>query len=341
MSRTFTGANTTPRLDRTLGATTPPSSGAFSVGCWVNMASWVTGRTFIITGTSDALGSGLLSGAATAQRFRLKVNCATTDMVVEVAAGGTGAWRCVVAVYNNSLTATNNNIYTGDLTTVMSSQAHVTDTNGSGAVSGSTAATIGKNSGSGTAIDGKIAQAFWVPWAMTLDEIERFRQGDWTALFRGGTPTFFVPMEGGSAATYDLAVPGAWTVTSTPTVAEDPPISFGLKPVSIMPVWGKNPALQSVSGGMTPAGALILTRGKGVTGAITPSGAEAENTNKSPSGALTPAGVEAEKTSKNPSGALTPTGAEDHAATKPEGGSMTPAGAAPKTVGKALTGEFT
>ena len=227
MARDFTGANTTPRLDRTLAVAQPPASGAFSVGCWCRMDTWVAARTFVQTSTTLATGSGLQTGAATAQRFSLRVNASSTDMTVEVAAPATGAWICVVGVYNNTLTATSNLIYTGSLTSPMASQAHALDTNGAGTVTGSTAATIGKNAAAGTAIDGRISQAFWVPWAMTADEVERFRQGDWSVIFRGGTPIFFVPMLMGSAATYDLAVPGNWTVTSTPTVVEDPPVAFG------------------------------------------------------------------------------------------------------------------
>jgi len=245
MARDFTGANTTTQLNRTITAPTA----AFSVGCWCNMDTWVTARTFIGTGTTDALCSGLLSGAATAQRFRLKINCATTDMVVEVAAPATGAWICVVAVYNNSLTATASAIYTGSLTAAMASQAHVTDTNGSGAISHGTSGTIGKNAAAGTAIDGRISQAFMVPWAMTAGEIESFRLGMWATLYRGGAPLLFVPMTMNTAALYDNGVAGNWTATGSPPVVADPPNSAGWGPMSMM-VQRRGPWSLHLAGGM-------------------------------------------------------------------------------------------
>lgn len=273
MAFDFTGGSNTTRLNATLGSTVPPSSGAFSVGCWCHMDTWVTGRTFIGTGTTVAALTGLQSGASTAQRFSLKVNCATTDMVVEVAAPATGAWICVVAVYNDSLTATNSLIYTGSLSSPMASQAHVVDTNGSGAVTGSTAGTIGKNAAASTAIDGRISQPFWVPWAMTAAEVEGFRLGNWTRLYRGGRPTLFLPTQFGAAGLYDYGVtPQNWTNTGSAAAAADPPNAAGWGPKGALRIGvlrGSKTEPKSLDGAFTPAGANQRTIKRSFGGAFT------------------------------------------------------------------------
>jgi hypothetical protein len=266
MARVFTGSTNTTRLDRTV---TAPAS-VYSIGCWAKFASYVTNRVLLGTGTTVALWSGLKTGNATAQRIALVTNCATTDMQVEVAAPATGGWYCAVGVHAG-LTATANPVYLGDIATPMAAAAHVADANGAGAVAVQTAGSIGKNAAVSTAIDGTLAFPFMVPWVMTADEVERYREGDWSVLFRGGTPTFFVPMEGGGAAAYDLAVPGNWTVTSAPAIVEDPPISFGFDPV-VSKVIRKRVAVttnSSPGGGMTPSGAAPKLIGKPLSGAFT------------------------------------------------------------------------
>ena len=281
MARDFTGGNNTTQL--TLAGLTAPS--AMTVGCWVHVDTWVTGRTIVGLGTSLATFSGLSTGSVTAQRFGIRGNMTTSDVLSEVAAPATGAWICVVARYAGS-TAANAIIWTGSLTSPMAAQTHVLDTNGSGSDGHQTTGVIGR-AGSNTTFDGRVAYAFCVPWPFTVDLAERFRQGDWSVIWEtrtpaspGTKPTFFVPMTVGTAATYDLVRGANWTVTSTPTVSADPPIAAG---------WGAAGATwvetelhtateypQDVGdGSITPAGAAekLVLPGTPHAGAITPTGA--------------------------------------------------------------------
>lgn len=268
MAFDFTGGTATTRLNRTVAAA---PAGAFSVGCWCFMDTWVAGRTFAMLGTSSTLFTGLGSGAATAQRFRLEVDYGTTNLVVEVAAAATGAWICVVAVFTNSTTATAHSIYTGSISSAMAAQAHVVDTNGAGTFPTSTAANIGRNPSASSAIDGRINQCFMVPWAMTADEVERYRQRDWSALFRGGNPTFFAPMLNGSSGLYDLAGAALWTNTGSTALAEDGPTAGSLNPRSAVDVMrrGATNTPKSLDGAITPAGVAPKLITKSLSGAFT------------------------------------------------------------------------
>lgn len=270
MARAFTGGSNTTMLNRTI---TNPAASAFSTGCWVKFNAYATGRTLVGAGSGTTAMHGLMTGAATAQRLGLRVDCATSDMILEIAAPATGAWYCAIAVWRNSLTSSLSDIYTGNLTTAMAVTAHASDTNGVGAFNSQTAGVIGKNATATTAVDATIAFPFITPFAMTVDECERFRQGDWSAIFRGGLPLAFVPMEMNTAATRDLAQAAAWTVTSTPTVVEDPPIRFGMGAPSGMHVRRKIPVLNlsTPSGAMTPSGGLTrgTTYARTLTGAFT------------------------------------------------------------------------
>lgn len=253
MARTFDGANATDQLSRTVSTT---GITVWSMGVWCNFSTYATGRTILGWGTAAANMCGLCTGASTAQRFVLRMD-GLTDLIMEVAAPATGAWTCLVGVWDGSATATNQVIYTGSQSAAMSSQAHVTNTNGGTLAIPTTTCNIGKNNAASTAVAATLAFPFIVPWVMRADEAERYRQGDWGVLWRGGSPSMFVPMENGGAATYDLAVPGNWTVTSTPTIAADPPIAFGFQS-TVAKVEKRAPVEtpQSVSGAITPTGAL-------------------------------------------------------------------------------------
>lgn len=272
MSRTFTGSNNTNALSRTI---TNFGNSAFSVGAWLNFSSYATGRGIVGAGSSPTACHGLTTGAVTAQRIAMRVDCATADVIAEVAAPNTGGWYLVIGVQPTSVNVTSSllSIYLGDRSTPMALTTHATDANGSGAISSQTAGFIGKTSTASTAMAGSVFAPFVVPFAMTLDQCERFRQGDWAVLFAGGSanpPRFFVPLNGGSAATYDLAVPGAWTVTNSPTVSEDPPVAQ-LFPQSMMKVSSRLPTLtaQPVDGAMTPSGLIVRSSAKSLSGAFT------------------------------------------------------------------------
>lgn len=256
MSRTFTGGANTTMLNRTVS--NPAGSVAFSIGCWVKFNTYATARGLVGVGTTASAMHGLTTGALTAQRIALRIDCATSDLVAEIAAPATGGWYLVIAVQPTGVNVTSSaiNFYLGNLSTPMALTTHASDANGSGAIGSQTAGFIGKTAAASSAVDAVVALAFCTPKAMTADQCERFRMGDIAAIWPvSGVPQFFVPMLGGSAATYDLAVPGNWTVTSTPTVAEDPPIAMG--PRGGIHIARKLPTNtpKSVGGGITPTGA--------------------------------------------------------------------------------------
>jgi hypothetical protein len=152
----------------------------------------------------------------------------------------------------------------------MALATHVSDASNVGAGNTSTAGVIGKSSTASSAIDADIAYAFAVGGNMRLDDAEQFRQGDmWNSVLRFG-PKFFVPMLGGTAGLYDLAVPGNWTATGSPASSEDPPIpvlsnSGGLHVIRRLPTVN----LKSVGGGATPAGSATKLITKSLGGSFT------------------------------------------------------------------------
>jgi len=321
MARRFDGGSATDKIATVSGSTVPP----FSIGCWIKMIAYATGRIIAGAGTTNSSHSGLQTGASTAQRFGLRCLNATTHMVCEVTAPATGAWICVVGVCTDNLTAANNKIYTGSQSSAMAAQTHQSDTNGVGAATTNSSGQIGKSGTATSAVNGDIAQAFSVPFAMTADEVERFRQGDWSVLWRGGIPNFFVPMEAGGAGLRDLGLAVNWVITGTPDLVEDPPIASGLRAVQAVVATRKASTLNLA----TPSGAL------------TPAGVEAEQTNKTPAGAMTPSGTLSKPALKAITAAMTPGGTLVKQRTAPKGGGSTPTGAETRVIGKTVTGVFT
>lgn len=270
MSVRFTGGSNTTRLSLVgLGSPALP----WSVGCWVKFTTYATGRLIVGSGTTQTTLCGLQTGASTAQRIGLRQLNATTSVLSEVAAPATGIWICVVGVMNDAATAANNLIYLGQLATPMAVTTHAADTNGSGAATApNSGSNVGKSGTATTAIDADVADAFIVPWAMRVDEVEAFRLGDRSVLWRAGLPSFYVPMRGGSAALREMGnTPQNWTNTGTAAVSEDPPVPTGFARVQPIHVQ-RRPALQSSSspgGGMTPAGTAPKIITKPLSGAFT------------------------------------------------------------------------
>lgn len=272
MSRLFGGASTTDRLSSGSAGAWGASAAPWSVGMWTKVTTYATGRTFVAGGTTQSTAQGLQSGASTAQRFGCIWINTTTTMRFEVTAGSTGVWQCVVAVLTDNITASNNKMYLGAPATPMATATHQVDTNGVGTSSSSGQVQIGKSGTATTGINAAIMAAFVVPWAMTADEVERYRQGDLSVLWRGGLPSFMVPMFGGSAALRDMGnTVQNLTSTGAPADGEDPPISFGFgraEPIHAQ----RRPTIQtssSPSGGLTPAGTLS----RGTIHAVSLSGA--------------------------------------------------------------------
>lgn len=289
MARRFDGGSATDRISAVAGGSAVQAP--VSYGCWIKPIAYATGRCIVASGTTTSTITGLQTGASTAQRFGLRHTMATTAMVCEVAAPAAGTWVCLVGVISDTTTAANNKIYLGAPATVMAAAAHAADTNGVGSVTTNTSSQIGKTGTATSAVNADIAQAFCVPWAMTLDEVERFRQGDWSVLFAHGIPNFFFPMEAGGAALRDFGVNAQnATITGTPDVVEDPPIYSG---------WGggrlslrverrfATQSSQSVDGGMTPTGVALKSQSKSPSGGMTPAGTAPKIIGKPLSGAFT------------------------------------------------------
>lgn len=100
---------------------------------------------------------------------------------------------------------------------------------------------------------------------------------------------------------------------------------------------------QSVSGGITPAGALVRQDNKVLAGGATPGGTLNRSTAKRPSGGLTPAGAVTRQAGKPLIGAATPTGAVAKQIGKSASGTLTPAGSLVtlKAVVRAFAGSLT
>jgi hypothetical protein len=96
----------------------------------------------------------------------------------------------------------------------------------------------------------------------------------------------------------------------------------------------------SVSGSLTPAGAVVRQIGKRPAGSLTPTGIVARQARRLLAGTLTPTAAVAKQVGKRPAGAVTPAAAVAivKAALRTFTGSITPAAAVAKQAGKALSG---
>lgn len=94
----------------------------------------------------------------------------------------------------------------------------------------------------------------------------------------------------------------------------------------------------SLSGAVTPAGALARQTGKPLAGSTTPTGAALRQTLKTLAGSTSPVGALTRNVAKAFAGAVTPTGTLVRQPGKALGGAVAPAGSVTRLVGKALTG---
>jgi hypothetical protein len=220
MSQEFTAATT----DNITGTITAVNTGPFTLGCWFYPPSDPSLGRALCLGTGTVEQSIYFNGTL---HLRLLVNYSTLAVQRDATYAAYNAWNCVCAVYNDSLTPSNHQIYTGTPSVAMADT-----TTGAGDVVGtgtrSTGLTNGRIGNRSSAQDrpfnGRIADAFMVPWAMTRDEAEQFRLGSRTVLFAHGQPRFWLPLKTG---TYDVGGgTGLWTATGT-VVTEDPPIRAG------------------------------------------------------------------------------------------------------------------
>lgn len=198
MSRAFTGGD-----GDNIAGTVLPITGVWSVGCWVYTNSTADARILGSSGFTNYLGQG---GTAGDKRFRLVQGWSSAFVNVETNSNALilSTWQCVVFSYGGAADGTNSRIYVGGLAAVMADAGqNIINTAGGSQSAWSASQIIGNDSGGSISWPGNIAQIFAVPWAMTLDETERFRQGDWRVLYAHGIPRFFLPLQG--ASLYDLS----------------------------------------------------------------------------------------------------------------------------------------
>ena len=134
-----------------------------------------------------------------------------------------------------------------------------------------------------------------------------------------------------------------WTAGGTLTVEDGPPVSWGGRPIwfPFTPASGGTTYNQSVSGSVTPSGAIVKQAARALTGAVTPSGAALKSTSRALAGAFTPAGAIAKQPAKSFTGAFTPAGALVRQPGKALAGSLASAGTLVRQAAKALAGAVT
>lgn len=97
---------------------------------------------------------------------------------------------------------------------------------------------------------------------------------------------------------------------------------------------------KSLSGAVTPSGALARKTKKPVAGAVTPSGALARKANKTLAGSVSPSGALTRKPRKVFAGTATPSGTVSRKSGKALSGSVSPSGSLARSLRKLLAGEI-
>lgn len=111
--------------------------------------------------------------------------------------------------------------------------------------------------------------------------------------------------------------------------------------ISVKASTGGTPYTQSVSGSVTPTGALRKASTRTVAGSTTPSGSLRKATTRTLAGSTTPTGAMTRSIARQLTGAVTPTGLILRALSRVLGGSTTPTGAVTKATTRTLTGSST
>ena len=131
-----------------------------------------------------------------------------------------------------------------------------------------------------------------------------------------------------------------WTAGGTLTVEDGPPVSWGGRPIwfPFTPASGGTTYNQSVSGAITPSGAIVKQAARALTGAFTPSGAALKSTSKAFAGAFTPTGAMAKRPAKAFTGAVTPSATLARQTAKVFAGAVASSGTLVRQTARALTG---
>jgi hypothetical protein len=136
------------------------------------------------------------------------------------------AWNCVIVTYTSSDKTLR--IYMGTLASAMAQASYGTQTAGVGtANSNGTTLIIGDRQQADFDFNGKIARVFATQRVLSADEMERFRQGDWTALWNGTTtPLYYFPLDSANNS-QDIVNQIVATVSGPTYSNEEPPCGFG------------------------------------------------------------------------------------------------------------------
>lgn len=188
-------------------------AGSLSLGAWVKQSALGGPANFAMVvqvnqnGVGDVVKMNLYDDpTAGNQRMEFNVGHATTDAsrLSNRPLVTTGIWQCWVGTTDGSTTIGNQHIYYGTQALAMTNQDGTGNTPAGAQRSAvNIDGKVGNYWGLDNNFPGVIAQPFIVPWQMTLDECERYRQGDWTVLYEHGRPVMFLPLTG--AALYDLS----------------------------------------------------------------------------------------------------------------------------------------
>jgi hypothetical protein len=220
----------TPTSETLKGTMTAFSASSWTIGGWF----------YPVTAGGSNIGTMIaIENGATQQQFlrfsngSLTVNaqCAhstsaatSTSNSVAVA----NAWNCLIATYNSSDKKVRLFFNTGVGGAMQEDGSYNVQTAGSGTMTtGATTAQIGDRQLSGFDFDGKIGSVFAVNRLLSVDQMEMFRTGDWSALWDGTTvPSFYLPLNSANNA-QDIANQITFTVTGPTYSSENPPTSQG------------------------------------------------------------------------------------------------------------------
>lgn len=223
MARTFDG------IDDTVTSTiTGPSDGDWTQGCWF----------YAVGGGEGSIGSpmfGHVGGAArTVWRFTgagltlvtSQVYSTTNAQVTGSRAYPLNAWQCVFSVHRGSDNSLHQ--FWGTLANPVTEDTYSATQSGVGTyTSGATTLVVGNNAANSSTWNGRIERPFWVPWEMTIGEMERFRQGSVSVLYDHGKPIIFLPLTSPTASqAEDLSGNGANGTVVGATGSDSPPVPF-------------------------------------------------------------------------------------------------------------------
>lgn len=212
------------------GTVTAIDTGDWTIIGWVNLdgaGESSSGRFLTVSNGSSEVHAFLNADASRHMRcnalYTGGVGPATTTTNEALS---TGTWYCVAGTFSASDKKCR--IYYGTQSAAMAECTYSSQVAaGTTRTTGATTAYVGNNNAATRTHDGRISHIGYLPWGMTVAEMEQFRLGDLTALYVHGTPRLVALLDSpDNTAVPDLSGNGvALTATST-AVAEGPPVGM-------------------------------------------------------------------------------------------------------------------